>query len=431
MSKILIIFIFLLLYLTVSIFIYGGHFAFYAYELIYFFNPDNRWWSYALPRLPYSFLYVLMMIIFLIVSKYKSKSLNLFELPNAKWLILFLASFALTEFYAINEILNQRFLIDFLKMIFTLVIAFKLLDTDQKLNYAIYFFLLGCAYIGYEAFVTGRDEFGRVEDIGMVDAPGANGTAAALVPALPFLIYFFWFGNKKIKFLMIIFGALTLNGIVLINSRGAFLGAVFAISYFMWELYRSKFKVKYQKIIVVLFFLLGSIALLNIVDDSFVDRMNTLTEVEDESKSGSHRYRFWLLTFDLLSDYPFGVGAFGYETLSPSFIPEYLFDRGKNTKAVHSIWFQALSEVGWHGGIFFFILIYITYKMTKKVKQHYLKLNMNKEYYFTHALQSSFLALLITSSFINQLRVQIIYWMILFISCNYGISGINNKQQKS
>lgn len=402
-------------------FIYGAHWAFYLYEVVYFVNPDNRWWSFYIPSLPYSRISVIILLL-VFFYKYKEYQNNKFtQIPQFKWFVLLLLTYASVYFYALAQVRHEAALILLVKFFITLAVAYKVLDSKDKLEWALYAYIFGCAYIGYEALSVGRDGFGRVEGIGLIDAPDSNGASAAIAPVIPFLIYYFWLGSKKVKIAMTIAGALIVNGIILINSRGAFLGAAVGGLYFMWEMYVSEIKIKYQKLLVVLFLILGVLALFVVIDASFIDRMLTLTEVKDEAKSGSHRYHMWLATFDVMRDYPMGVGAFGYNVLSPQYVDAYLFQAGQTTKSVHSIWFQALYEVGWHGFFFFMMIVFTTLRMAYKTKVMCKKRNDLQQYYLAHALLCSYLGVLVASTFIDQFRVQMVYWLVLFIACFYSI----------
>lgn len=404
----------------------GAHWAFYVYQIIYFFNPDSRWWSPLVPSFPYSKVSVIFLLgmFFLSYSQYKR---NLFsKVPQFKWSVLLLISFGLVYFYAVNQSLQLTAAIDYLKMFITIAVAYKILDTQKKIEGAYLAYLIGVTYIGYEAYVVGRDDTGRVEGIGMIDAPDGNNTAASMVPAIPLLIFYVWLGSTKMRLASLLMGAFTANGLVLINSRGAFLGVVVSAGLFLMGMFFSKVKVKFQKLLVIVFLIVGSFGVVVLVDDTFLERMNTLSEIEDESKSGSSRYRFWIIAVEMSKEYPFGTGAYGYDLLSPIYVPPELFDKGKVTRAVHSIWFQALSEVGWHGLFFFLMILLNCFLMLRKIKQKAKAEGNVYQYYLAHAILCSYIGLLVSSSFINQFRVQIIYWMIIFTTSLYSVYVLND-----
>jgi len=399
----------------------GAHWAFYVYELVYFLNPEKRWWSAGVPLSKYSLIAVVFLILTYALQRNKY-SLNKFhEIPQFKWLVLLLLSYSITYFFAVNKGIHLSALIEFAKLFIVIGIAYKVLDSMKKVEYSIYALIVGIAYLGYEANALGRDEYGRVGRFGMIDAPDVNVACAAMISALPFLIFYFWRGSVKVKIIMTFFGAIIINALVLANSRGAFIGAFVGVTYFIWEMLRSKFKVKFQRSIAVMLIVLGLAGLSVVIDSSFIERMNTLSDVSDGSKSGSHRTAFWLIAIDMSKDYPFGAGARGFELLSPINVPQEYFDVGKTSKAVHSLWFQALTELGYIGFFFFMALIFCTLTSLRKIKRRCFEVNDIHGFYFTHALLCSFIGVLAASSFINQFRTQIIYWLILFVACLVNI----------
>ena len=429
MPKIVLFVILIFLAGVILPFIYGAHWAFYLYEMVYFLNPENRWWASYIPLLPYSKISVIVLMSVFII-KYKDYQKNkLVEIPQFKWIILIFLSFFIAYFYAIVPEMHWYFLVLYLKLIFVLGFSYKILDSQKKIEWALFAYILGCFYIGFEAFSTGRNIGNRVEGIGLPDSPDSNGAAAAITPALPLLIFYFWQGSKKVKVYIAIAGAFIVNALILINSRGAFVGVAAGAMYFFWEMLTSNIKVKYQKTLVFIFMTLGFAVLAMLVDESFMERLNTLGNLSDEDASGSHRYRMWLATFDLMNDYPFGVGAYGYEFLSPNYVEAHLFAPGQKHKAVHSIWFQALSEVGWHGAFFLIMLVLSTFKIAKLTKRKCIENNDIYQYYLAHALLSSFVATLVVASFINQFRVTSVYLIILFITCLYSVIVLHEKSK--
>ena len=217
----------------------GAHWAFYLYQLVYFLNPENRWWSNSLPSFGYSMSTVILLLFTYFKAYKKHTSNEILKLPYFKWLVLLVFSFVVAYFFAINPERHELFTIQFLKMLIVIGVAYKVLNTQQKLEWALLAYLIGAAYIGYEAYIVGRDQFGRVEGIGMVDVPESNGTAAAIAPTIPLLIFYFWKGGKKLKIATTIMGVFIVNGLVLLNSRGAFLGAAVSATYFMFEMFRG------------------------------------------------------------------------------------------------------------------------------------------------------------------------------------------------
>ncbi|MDG1734054.1 MAG: O-antigen ligase family protein [Thalassotalea sp.] len=419
MSKIAILFLLSFCSALIATFISNPVFGFYIYELIYFLNPESRWWNTDIPTLKYSFITVTVMWLAYGISYKNFQNNTLRKVPESKWLLAIAITFLITTLFAINRELHIKFIIEYFKMLLTMYVAFKLLDSEKKLQYAIFFYFIGASYIGLEAFNVGRDSMARVEGIGMVDSPDSNTTAASLVPTIPLLIYYAWQSEWKTKILILCCCLLIVNGLILINSRGAFLGCIIGAGYFLIHMVFSKYKVPHQKLMLVLISIAILLGTLRLADNSFWNRMNTIesSSSKDSEGSGGRRINFWLATIDMMKDHPLGLGISGYQTLSPFYLIEHSTSEDverQRKRAVHSIWFQSLSEIGWHGLIFFILLLLSIKRHLGIVKKYLIKEKRFKQYYLAIALEGSFIGFLISASFIDLFRIQVLYWLILF-----------------
>lgn len=342
-------------------------------------------------------------------------------MPEAKWFVLLFCTYGIATLVAANPDMNSRFLGYLINTWVIMLVAFYFLDTEKKIELGLIFFILGAAYIGYEGMVVGRNAAGRVEGIGTVDSPEANTIAASIVPVISLITYFGWIGGWKAKAMAAVCGLLVANGLILINSRGAFLGGALSLGYFLSVMMFSKYKLPKQRLFSVLLIFVITAAVIRLVDETFIERMSTLSEqttIKDEG-SGSRRVHFWLATFDLLNDHPLGAGIYGYDTLSPIYLdPKFLGEEfGSAARAVHSLWFQALSEVGWIGFAAFVFLLVSLYRHLRRAKQILIAKNKLKQYYLLIAIEAGMLGFLVSCSFINMFRSQILYWMLLYGIC--------------
>lgn len=254
-----------------------------VYQLVYFVNPDSRWWAASIPGLQYSFISALLML-FVLLVRYKELSLKAqwSRQPVFKWMVALLIIYGFMINFAVVPVAHKSFTYEFAKLVIIVLTAYKLINSEKALNACLWAYILGVTYIGYIAHSVGRDGQGRVEDIGMIDTGGdGNMTAAAMVPALILLTYTAWLGNKKIKVLSVFCGALIANGIVLINSRGAFLGAVSGALFFLFYMIFSQHQRKGQRGGAILIIVLALAGTIYVADEAFWSRMETLENVED------------------------------------------------------------------------------------------------------------------------------------------------------
>lgn len=428
MSKLALLFLLIFVGGILLAFVTEGAFAFVVYQIVYFSNPGIRWWSNDLPGLPYSFISVLVMMGLLAIRYGKASELSPWkEQPAFKWMILLLIIYYATYFVALLPEVHLGFTNNLAKLIIIVLIAYKLLHNEKTLNMAIWAYIVGCAYIGFEATSVGRNSSGRVEGIGMVDGSEANDTAAALVPAAVLLMLFAWQGNWKVKMIAAFFGAFIANGLVLINSRGSFLGVVASLGIFLAYMIFSKYQEKGQRGMAILMIIVGLSGAFYVADDTFWERMATLQNTEDQKASGSSRIVFWTTTFDMLDDNPLGLGIKGYNLLAPQYMDDETRG-GVEFRSVHSLWFQGLSEIGWHGMAAFGLMMLALVLTSRKAKKFVLEQKDYKIYFRILALECALLGYLAAGSFINRFRAEILYWMILFLMVGIKIYYLNPRK---
>lgn len=433
MSKFALLFLTIFFGGLVTAFFFSATGAFVLYQLVYFFNPDTRWWSASIPGLRYSMISVLVMLMVLALNyrKLSDKSPWLRQ-PTFKWMLAILGMYYFMYLHAIAPVNHDRFTYEFTKLIIIMLVAYKLIHSEKALNAVLWGYIAGATYIGYVATITGRNSGHRVEGIGLVDAPDANDTAATLVPAAALLMYFAWMGNKKVKVLCCICGAFVANGLVLINSRGAFLGVVVSVAIYLVYMLFSRYQKQGQRAMAIGIMVLGLGGGFYVADDSFWERMGTLRQVEENSESsGASRIEFWLTTFEMMRDYPMGVGIDGYKALSSRYIDADKLASNSGTRAVHSSWFQSLSELGWPGPILFGALMLSLYRMSKKTKGYLIEQGRTDEYFKVLAIEAALVAFLVAATFIDRFRAEVLYWMILFMASATNVYYLQHHATKT
>jgi O-antigen ligase len=367
---------------------------------------------------------------------FKKQEVNKFSnVPQTKWLALILVMFWLCSFTAVNPSYHQQASIEVTKLFIILMIGYKLIDTPVKLQHALWAYIIGAAYIGMEAKRVGRNGYGRVEGIGTVTTDDANGIAAMLAPTVAILMFYVWRSTSyKKKIIFALLGAYIVNGIILINSRGSFLGVVAGGGYFIMSMLTAKFQEDNQKKTALMIIVVSLAGGLYLTDDSFWDRMNTLQDVteEDGGRSGSNRTKMWVSTFDIMEDYPLGVGAAGFQEVSPLYVPEEMFfgqnENKQKQKAVHSMWFQSLAELGWPGPVLLILLITSCFRLTSRTKAHLIKQNDPHHYFQVVALEAALLSFIVAGTFIDEFRSELFYWLILFTACAGNIYLVKSEQ---
>lgn len=409
-------------------------FIFVLYQFYYFFNPVTKWWASYIPDIRFSFYIVLTLLILVMINWKKYAKNRIFDIPQFKYLITVVILYAIASFYAVNSASHSIALDAILTATVIIILVYKIVDTNKKLDYILWGYIASASYLGYYISEVGRRSGGRFSGAGMVDSPDANGVAAAIAPALLLCLYYFWVNHKWTKkVIFAIAGAFLATAIVQIGSRGAFLGIALGTIFFMYKLYFSTLQRKNQKLSVIFLIIFGLIGVAAVTDKVFWQRIASIEVVEkerlQETETGSTRVYFWLAAIEMAKDHPFGAGSKGFISYSHLYLPENIETGGSRNRAVHSTWFEALTEIGYAGFLAFIGLI-IYCLLTLQKAANVLKHNRDADNYFkVIAIQSSFLCFIIIMTFLNRLRAEILYWLILYSAVAYNIFVLKVEQK--
>ena len=406
--------------------------AFLLYQAVYFFNPQDRWWGEMVPDLRYSFITVVLMAIVFVLNYRKLTVNKIGNVPQFKWLYGIVLLYALVTPIAVWEQTHSEASINLIKLAIIMTIAYKLINTAKDLDWALWGYVFGAWYLSFLSYQTGRNRGDRLEGIGMVDAPDANGAAAALVPSLVICLHYFWSAKTcKQKAIFVVAGAFIANALVLINSRGAFLGAAASGLYFIWILFKSKeINIKNLKLKLLGIVFIGVVGVFSVLDEAAVQRILSIqnTEITKDKESGTTRLIFWKAAVDMSFDYPFGKGARAFVYYGPTYIPYDVVVSNRTNdkerarmKATHSAWFEALTDIGYPGLLCLVMMLISCYRTTKIAATRLLKNQEYDAYFKVIAIQGALLGFVVTMTFLNRFRAEILYWCVLFCASAYNI----------
>ncbi len=294
-----------------------------------------------------------------IIKKNAEVQLSHFEMPQMKWLIIFLLNMVFVGFFAVAPEANQRELIAFAKL--SVLYFLTICIVRKKLHYKLFLWIqVWGSYLfgwqGHGAKLTG----GRLEGIGGPETTTSNGLANHLIMILPFFNNLFFYGNKWEKLAVIWATPWVLNAIILCNSRGAFLGIV-AMAIMAYA--RAQKKIRKKMLVGMI---LGALLFVYLADERFWERMDTLKEGGEKS---SGRVETWKGALNLIKDHPLGVGGQGFVYLSPIYIPEVVAEHGGEQRSVHNSYLKVATNYGIQGFILYALFIYGTLRQLRHMRK--------------------------------------------------------------
>jgi O-antigen ligase len=174
---------------------------------------------------------------------------------------------------------------------------------------------------------------------------------------------------------------------------------------------------------IIVLMLMTAIGGLVVVDDSAINRFRSIQEegITQEEETGATRVFFWMAALRMARDFPFGAGANGFVIHSPSYIPEGVNSGESRNRAVHSSWFEALTETGYHGLFFAFMILLSAMLCMRKCRRLLSSAEHVDDYNRVVAIEAALVAYVIAMTFLNRMRAEVFYWCILYAACAYNI----------
>jgi len=394
-----------------------------AYMFVYFVNPNRRWWFNEIPHLRFSFIAFIFIAAGYAVRAKKFQFNRIFHPPQTKWLLCQTLLVIALSLVAVDPRTHNDLLIKHIKYILFALIFMIVIDNKDKFEKVKLMVIFGCTYIGYYGWQVGRYGGVRLENIGPGDSREVNATAQVVLCSIPLIIYYLLQGKKWQKAISLISLAFCLNVLILFNSRGAFLALIVSMFYMFYHLLiqKKQYLGKDLRIKVIALILVGIAGFLYLTDEAFWDRMSTLQKVQTGEETGGGRVELWMTGIRIANDYPLGVGGGGFMFLSPRYIPHRVVGMKGGAKAVHSLYFEVLSENGYLGLILLLGYIISTFRSMRKVKKDLLAQGDLNFVVQAVALESAFIGYLVAAIFGQVFYREFIYWLPAFCGSFYLI----------
>jgi hypothetical protein len=425
-----------------SIYIYGTWLSltrhpaiiFCVYQSVFFFNPAERWWGSSLPSFSYSFPIAILLLILTMKEKMKKDNVtNPFNNPLIKGVFLFLIVFILVYFNAVFAERHLEQIEYFVKAFIIIFCAYTLATDMKKVRWYIESFILGAFYLGFYTYQMGRNSGDRVRGIGVLDSSDSNSVAVSLIPGAIFALNYLFLEKALLKKAYYGLACLFIvNALVLINSRGAMLGFFAGVAFYLWQISRASTVIRYAKFKAIGLVILSVSGVIYLADDSAIEKFQSVftdSAENTEVESGATRTHFWRAALDMGKDHPMGLGFRGFNAFADLYIPAEVNTGGSRSRSVHSSWFEALSEIGYLGLSILLYLVYLSFKLSNKAKQHFKAESSSNFVFLIVALQAALISTIISMTFISRMRGETFMWLLIFVAAIFEI--IKRRQKKT
>jgi putative inorganic carbon (hco3(-)) transporter len=241
------------------------------------------------------------------------------------------------------------------KILFMCLVGYALSTTRERINQLIWAVVLALGIWGMKGAVLGILHGGAKihgPDQGMLS--DNNDFGLGLILILPLLFYHWHLAdNRHVRRALMLMGFLVTLAVFLTYSRGALIGAC-AMGAVFWLRSRTKFATG-------LLILAIAFSVYTFAPSAWFERMGTIESYQEDGSAMS-RIHLWEVSLRIAELHPITGGGFRV-TFSPTITNDMLrgtdLPRLTKPRAVHSIYFDALSEHGWVGlALFLLIGIY-------------------------------------------------------------------------
>ncbi len=389
-------------------FVRGPIWGLFTYLAVFYVHPPARWWGDELPE----WRWALITAIAVLLSSLIHKSREMSRAPwygntPAKLLIAYAGWMWVQCLWAsgMDDHLEGTILVT--KYIILFYLIYSIIDDEKKLRGFTFAHVVGCCYLGWEAYNAGG---GRLDGVGGPGIDEANRLGTHLSTGIMYAAALILAAENRIRVITFFLVPLILNGIILTGSRGAFLGLV-AGGAALWRL-RPKSKSKQFKI----YALLGIVLLSLLAHQQFWDRMASITaDSEDRDNSASSRLIFMQAEWEMFKDHPFGAGHRAFQYYSPYYLapavnanPE--MGAIKGSRSSHSTFMAILGEQGIPGMLIYlglFVWVYKTLSRLNKMDDSQIPESFSM---YRAAFGSALMVIAVAGLFSNYFRAEVQIW---------------------
>ncbi len=382
-------------------------------------HPPYWWWGDSFPdSIRWSLMIAVITLGSVMINKSKLKPL---ENPDYKimiWLVLFAvnALFVSMAFAIVPGDSMDKF-DSIYKMVINFFLMIYIIRRPEHYRWIILVLLIGVANFGRVAWESGSNR-----DLGIMapNATGGNPIATHVMVSLPFFAIYFLRGKRWLK--VFTAGALpfALNLIILENSRAATMGLV-AMGGLAPLLIKGR-----TRWTVILGLVVGGLLIFTLANDQFFEQQATTAGGFEADNSANTRKFLWAGAWNVMKDYPLGVGGEGFEIHFFDYVPE-LAARGSKDgggKTVHNTFLNVGTEWGFLGLFFYLAFLWTAWSFLRQVKERSkLSPSLNFYYFEAVAVQLGFIGMQVGGLTHNRQYSEMVFWLCAFAVMLYNMQS--------
>jgi hypothetical protein len=383
-----------------------------SYMLVFYMGPGEAWWAMDVPDLRWSLVAPAVTLVAAMRYPAPASRPPWYKTGPARWMIAFALWLWIQTPWALNADDHVFLASLFSKYVLLYALLYTSLTEAKNIRYFFFAHILGCFLWGYTAFLNPGS--GRLEMIGYGDVSGSAFASMHLGTGLAFAGFAFLGAPGLLKWIALSAIPFILNAIILMATRGAFVGLLMGIPASLYFSPRSK------RTLVVLCLTLASLLLLVLAHDLFWTRMSTIPvsgEASTMDPSSESRIEVAKANYRMFLDYPWGAGHRGNDRLSPRYMSSELLTKkdgvkeGELVRSAHNTLMAVLVDHGFIGIILFVMLHISIVRSIMRIRFPVGAPSSVELGAYAAALGTSLVIYWVNAQFVNVTKGEVVIWI--------------------
>jgi O-antigen ligase len=395
----------------------------YTYLFAFYMHPPDRWWRADVPDLRWSALAgFLTLVLTLTTLRADPTRPSWLRTSEGRFYALLLFWMAVQSVWSITGGYHAEAVDLITKYTLLFYLIYRLVDSEKEMIRFFVAHVLGSFYLGWVAF--GREIHGRLENMGGPGIDDANTFGMHLSTAAIFGAALLLRGPNSLRALVLVTMPFILNGVILTQSRGAFLGLVAAVLAVIF------LQPKAKRLLFYSLAALGFTLFLVLSPPQFLERISTITAVVDEEQevdqSASTRIELIRAQWQMWKDHPLGTGHRGTLVLSPQYLDEHYLTFNQHgygedlVRSSHNTLMTFLVEHGFPGVILYIGVLVAALRALRAMKdldrdKDRLEANFSLSAY-RMALGGAIALIVVSGMFSNYFKAEVFVWLLALVA---------------
>jgi hypothetical protein len=383
----------------------------YFYIATTYVFPPGRWWGYIFQDFRWALFAAGLTSLAIILHRGKLQPKPLWLHGAALCLFLYALWMWMQTPFALDVDDHVRGASEFTKCLVALWFVYRVADSKERVSNLVFAHVLGCGLLGIYAWTTGRSG-DRLDGVGGPNMDDANALAMYLATGTLCAIGLALSRGGWRRYVSLAASVFIVNGFVLANTRGAFLGLAVAMPVFTFCIARRHRRLYWALTLV------GVAGLTVLVDKAFIDRMFTIGDVTSQSEAADPSARSRLVVAEaqlkMFLDHPMGVGYRGTAALSAKYMDERWLttgDDGSLARSSHNTFLTALTEQGFIGAVIYVSLLAWTAAAILRSRRLSLSDHDPELATLMAALVGSIVVVLVSGTSADNLTKEVQFWL--------------------